>query len=242
MVAVVEARQQQELGVSLATRTLYQQVPLPRSAFDDTNGAVLVGQAATPAARAELEPCGAGTYLAYAAAGALLQLVAAPSASLRVYWGGSQDHMLIDAASVQALEVIQPLRVGTCRQKGGASLLRCVGTLCCPPWEIPWPGCGRDPATCPPLPPPRLLDGTQTKAGARLLRATLLRPLRDVATLNARYDCVEELAAAEDVLLDVSAGLKQLPQDLDRCTLRVLCSTHLAQQPCRSAGVALGPA
>lgn len=31
-----------------------------------------------------------------------------------------------------------------------------------------------------------MLDRTKTRCGARLLRANLLQPLRDIATLNAR--------------------------------------------------------
>ena len=34
--------------------------------------------------------------------------------------------------------------------------------------------------------PCRVLDRTKTKCGARLLRANLLQPLRDITTLNAR--------------------------------------------------------
>ena len=62
----------------------------------------------------------------------------------------------------------------------------------------------------------RLLDKTKTRAGARLLRANLLQPLRDIGTLNLRYDCIEELLAQDELLGNIGACLAQLPHDLDR--------------------------
>ena len=61
-----------------------------------------------------------------------------------------------------------------------------------------------------------MLDGTRTKCGARLLRASLLQPLRDVATLNERYSCVGELLEDEEMAFNVAACLQKLPKDLDR--------------------------
>lgn len=62
----------------------------------------------------------------------------------------------------------------------------------------------------------RVLDKTSTKCGARLLRASLLQPLRDVATLRLRYDAVEELLREADLAANVSTCLGALPKDLDR--------------------------
>ena len=61
-----------------------------------------------------------------------------------------------------------------------------------------------------------MLDRTKTKCGARLLRANLLQPLRDIATLALRYDCVEELMQDDELAFNVSACLAQLPKDLDK--------------------------
>ncbi len=68
----------------------------------------------------------------------------------------------------------------------------------------------------------RLLDRTKTRAGVRLLRANLLQPLRDIATLNLRFDCIEELLAKEDLAGSIGSCLSQLPQDLDRQAARAL--------------------
>lgn len=62
----------------------------------------------------------------------------------------------------------------------------------------------------------RLLNRTKTKAGARLLRANLLQPLRDIATLNLRLDAVQELLGRDELAGNVAACLGQLPPDLDR--------------------------
>ncbi len=61
-----------------------------------------------------------------------------------------------------------------------------------------------------------MLDKTKTKCGARLLRANLLQPLRDTATLNLRYDCIEELQQDNEMAFNVSSCLSQLPKDLDK--------------------------
>lgn len=61
-----------------------------------------------------------------------------------------------------------------------------------------------------------MLDRTKTRCGARLLRASLLQPLRDVPTLNGRYDAVQELAQDFDVAGAVGACLARLPPDMDR--------------------------
>ena len=64
-----------------------------------------------------------------------------------------------------------------------------------------------------------MLNGTRTKCGTRLLRASLLQPLRDVATLNERYSCVGELLENEEMAFNVATCLQKLPKDLDRCRL-----------------------
>lgn len=61
-----------------------------------------------------------------------------------------------------------------------------------------------------------MLDRTKTKCGARLLRASLLQPLRDIATLSLRYDAVEELGRDDELAFNVSTCLAALPKDLDR--------------------------
>ncbi|KAL4430860.1 hypothetical protein ABPG75_006116 [Micractinium tetrahymenae] len=191
--------QAQDYGVAKATRQ-YTQVPVPRGAWDDSAGYVALTKYATAEARARLEagmlqaaPSG---YLAHAAAGALLRYLELGDGGLGlVLTGGSlavrqlgagEAHMAIDSATAAALELIQPIRVGTCSSKlSGGSLFR-------------------------------VLDRTKTRCGARLLRANLLQPLRDIATLNARYDCVEELMEEGEMAFSVAACLAQLPSDLDK--------------------------
>ena len=61
----------------------------------------------------------------------------------------------------------------------------------------------------------RLLDGTRTRAGAQLLRANLLQPLRDEPTLEARYDALQELQEDEELAACLDACLAGLPRNLD---------------------------
>ncbi|KAG2437740.1 hypothetical protein HYH02_011116 [Chlamydomonas schloesseri] len=64
----------------------------------------------------------------------------------------------------------------------------------------------------------RLLGaGVRTRAGARLLRSSLLQPLADADSLELRYDTVGELAADGGRLgFDAGQVLAQLPPDLDK--------------------------
>lgn len=50
----------------------------------------------------------------------------------------------------------------------------------------------------------------RTRAGARLLRVTLLQPPRDVATIQARLDCLEEVLGSEALFGALSQLLPQL--------------------------------
>lgn len=63
----------------------------------------------------------------------------------------------------------------------------------------------------------QLLNRTRTSCGARLLRASILQPLRDEPTITARLDAVQELVESADLSFGVGAWLKQtLPRDLDK--------------------------
>ena len=60
-----------------------------------------------------------------------------------------------------------------------------------------------------------VLDTCKSAAGRRMLRASLLQPSTDLNTINTRLDCVEELGAGGERLVDVQ---KLLPAfaDTDR--------------------------
>ena len=60
------------------------------------------------------------------------------------------------------------------------------------------------------------MNRTKTKCGAKLLRANLLQPLTDLATISLRQDAVQELCANTELGSDLKEMLKQLPPDLDR--------------------------
>jgi len=115
--------------------------------------------------------------------------------SLLVTFNGSFDHMNIDVTSVQNLEIIEPL------------------------------------ASTPGLPTNkknsvfRLLNSTKTIGGSRLLRANLLQPLKDIETINARLDCLDELTSNETLFFGLSQVLQKFPKSIDR----VLC--HFCFKP-----------
>eukprot|EP01018_Ginkgo_biloba_P001943 Gb_27667 [translate_table: standard] len=71
----------------------------------------------------------------------------------------------------------------------------------------------------------RMLNTTKTIGGSRLLRANLLQPLKDIETINARLDCLDELTSNEKLFFGLSQVLQKFPKDTDR----VLC--HFCFKP-----------
>ncbi|WOL03538.1 DNA mismatch repair protein MSH4 isoform X1 [Canna indica] len=171
-------------------------VTLPRGCFDDTKGAVIVKSLAAK----EPSALGLGSYhkqyyLCLAAAAATIKWIEAEKGvivinhSLSVTFNGSFDHMNIDATSVQNLEIIEPLHS-----------------------EL-WSTSNKKRSLF------QMLKTTKTIGGARLLRANLLQPLKDVETINARLDCLDELMSNEELFFGLSQGLRKFPKETDK----VLC-------------------
>ena len=82
-----------------------------------------------------------------------------------------------------------------------------------------------------------VLDRTCTAMGARLLRRSVLEPLRDVAAIAARLDAVEALFRRQHTLAAVREGLRRV-SDLERLAGRVaLARAHPRDLRAIAAGV-----
>ncbi|KAI8529853.1 hypothetical protein RHMOL_Rhmol11G0006600 [Rhododendron molle] len=68
----------------------------------------------------------------------------------------------------------------------------------------------------------------------RLLRANLLQPLKDIETINARLDCLDELMSNEQLFFGLSQVLRKFPKETDR----VLC--HFCFKPKKVTNEVLG--
>jgi hypothetical protein len=93
--------------INQACRGKFQQLVLPRSAFDDTKGQDLVAHYALPSTTAPSPAFSKAYYLAFGAAGALLQNIdedhpftIAPG-SLDVSYRGPSDFLQLDTATAQ---------------------------------------------------------------------------------------------------------------------------------------------
>ncbi|KAJ9549971.1 hypothetical protein OSB04_022514 [Centaurea solstitialis] len=192
------------LGVS-------QLVTMVRGCFDDTRGAVLVKSLAAK------EPSALGLdtyykqyYLCLAAAAATIKWIEAEKGviitnhSLLVTFNGSFDHMNIDATSVHNLEIIEPLHAALL---GTSNKKRSLF---------------------------QILKSTRTTGGTRLLRANLLQPLKDIETIKARLDCLDELMSNEQLFFGLSQALRKFPKETDR----VLC--HFCFKPKKVSSEVLG--
>ncbi|KXZ43062.1 hypothetical protein GPECTOR_105g94 [Gonium pectorale] len=226
-------------------------VPMPRSCFDDTQGAQLLAAYATPDSRAVVAAASGrdAQYLALGAAGALLQHLLGPSAvaaalgtaaprgggglgpsagpqlpgggplraaCLRVQTLDAGLHCRLEPGLADALEIVSPAGVfgrSSSSSSSSPSLFRVLGR---------------------PL---------RTRAGVRLLRSSLLQPLADEATLNMRYDTIEELLAEETMAFDLGQVLALLPRDLDKMCYSIASAGAAAARAGSAAdpGRGIGP-
>ncbi|KAL8114397.1 hypothetical protein AgCh_021308 [Apium graveolens] len=149
-------------------------------------------------------------YLCLAAAAATIKWIEAEKGiiitnhSLSVTFNGSYDHMNIDATSVHNLEIIDPLQ----------------STL--------WGTTNKKRSLF------QTLKTTRTIGGTRLLRANLLQPLKDVETIKARLDCLDELMTNEQLFFGLSQALRKFPKETDR----ILC--HFCFKPKKVTKEVLG--
>ncbi|KAM3686964.1 hypothetical protein ACJW31_10G041400 [Castanea mollissima] len=77
-----------------------------------------------------------------------------------------------------------------------------------------------------------MLKTTKTIGG--LLRANILQPLKDIETINARLDCLDELMSNEQLFFGLSQVLRKFPKETDR----VLC--HFCFKPKKATNGVLG--
>ncbi|XP_074264772.1 DNA mismatch repair protein MSH4-like [Silene latifolia] len=193
------------VGVSVLVDRYYsasKKVIMARGCFDDTKGAVLIKNlAAKKPSALGLDSYYKQYYLCLAAAAATIKWTEAEKGviitnhSLLVTFNGSFDHMNIDATSVQNLELIEPLHSNLLGTSNKKKSLF------------------------------HMLKTTRTTGGTRLLRANLLQPLKDIETINARLDCLDELMSNEQLFFGLSQVLRKFPKETDR----VLC--HFCFKP-----------
>ncbi|XP_058085645.1 DNA mismatch repair protein MSH4 isoform X3 [Magnolia sinica] len=211
------------VGVSELVDRCYtstKKVIMARGCFDDTKLFINVSQGAVLVkSLAAKEPSALGLdtyykqyYLCLAAAAATIKWTEAEKGvivtnhSLSVTINGSFDHMNIDASSVQNLEIIEPLHSSLWGINNKKRSLF------------------------------HMLKTTKTIGGTRLLRANLLQPLKDIETINARLDCLDELMSNEELFFGVSQVLRKFPKETDR----VLC--HFCFKPKQVTNEVLGHA
>ncbi|CAM8882952.1 unnamed protein product [Rhodiola kirilowii] len=115
--------------------------------------------------------------------------------SLSVTFNGSLNHVNIDTTSVQNLEIIDTLHSNLLGTSNKKKSLF------------------------------YMLKTTKTIGGTRLLRANLLQPLKDIETIKARLDCLDELMSNEQLYFGLCQVLRKFPKETDR----VLC--HFCFKP-----------
>ncbi|CAM8882772.1 unnamed protein product [Rhodiola kirilowii] len=175
---------------------------MARGCFDDTKGTVLTKNLAAK----DLSVLGLDTYykqyyLCLAAAAATIKWtetekgVIVTNHSLSVTFNGSLNHVNIDTTSVQNLEIIDTLHSNLLGTSNKKKSLF------------------------------YMLKTTKTIGGTRLLRANLLQPLKDIETIKARLDCLDELMSNEQLFFGLCQVLRKFPKETDR----VLC--HFCFKP-----------
>ena len=78
-----------------------------------------------------------------------------------------------------------------------------------------------------------VLNHCKTGAGSRMLRAALIQPSTDMDTITARHDCVVELLAREDAIIDLQKILPTL-SDCDRMLKLFIERQNISDSAARS--------
>ncbi|KAI8469891.1 MAG: muts domain V-domain-containing protein [Monoraphidium minutum] len=203
--------------------------PAPRAAFDDTRGCLAVEELAAPGCKPSAPAAAVfckSHYLAFGAAGALLQQLSAGGGaviapgSLRIEYGAAaRQHMMLDHATIASLELLRPLHRAAA---GAAAAPRGPGAHAAAGGGGRGGRGGFGSSRVAAASAARFasllafLDHTATACGARLLRTNVLQPLTDVATLRLRLDALTELLESPHLALEAAALLEQLPPRLDK--------------------------
>nr|AKI32522.1 DNA mismatch repair protein MSH4 [Gloeotilopsis sterilis] len=204
-VLVVDAARADVNGINSATES-YNQIVLGRSMFDDTKVGCqdcVYGQLGYAACESSCQS--SSFYLALGAAGALLRFVE------------EEGSFMLLCNSVQ-------VAFGTAdhHMQIDPATISALENGCCARIDMPKP-CWI---------PRRLISRhTYTVGGARLVKANLLQPLRDITTLNGRLDCISELVESPSIVSNAVQALSKLPKDLDRY-LHVTLLAHAAMHCC----------
>ncbi|GBG67411.1 hypothetical protein CBR_g547 [Chara braunii] len=175
---------------------------LARVCFDDSRGLTFVKNYANRVSSSvNLDGQHAKQYyLSYGAAAAIFKWVDSELEvvvmhnSLKVSVFSPSSCLSIDATSAQNLELVQPLASASARdcKPGVGAKVGGVGSVF------------------------SVLKNTRTTGGTRLLRASLLQPLRAKATLKSRLDCIDELTVQESMFFALQRILQKFPKDVDR--------------------------
>ena len=81
-----------------------------------------------------------------------------------------------------------------------------------------------------------LLNKTATKGGAQLLKAALLQPMRDIVTIDARLDALDEILRDEALYMALVSLLAKVPKV---CRLCLRSSPTCARLRCRRSRICL---
>ena len=182
-------------SINEATRPFYNHVKLPRRCFDDTSAMELLEELAPADVGRIRSDDGKRHYLALSASAALLGYLESERGmrlqNLRVRFVGPGTHVMIDGATLETLEILH-----TCRyaHQRNAHLK----------------GCSVFSA----------INYTRTLGGQKLLKASLVQPLKDLDTIRARQECVKELLANEDMRVELTCILEGFPRDHERVCLQ----------------------
>lgn len=120
------------------------------------------------------------------------------------YESASKQHMLLDSAAIDSLEVVRPLQLvpSTCHGAPAAAAAAAPGGLHNTHSQPPRRAGGRAGAEAAASAAAKryacllsFFNHTTTSSGARLLRSNLLQPLKDVASIELRLDALQVRAA-----------------------------------------------
>jgi len=182
-------------SINEATSQVYDQVPLPRSCFDDTSAIHFLSKVATGDEGALKSESYKKYYMALASASALINYLRTQYQmephDIKMHFTGPSTHLMIDYSTLVSLELLQACQYTNQRN----AHLKYTSVL-------------------------SAINHTCTTGGKKMLKMSLVQPLRDIDTIRARQKAVQELLENPDLLKSLSGIMAKVPKDHEAVCLQ----------------------
>ena len=186
-------------SVNEATASLYRQVALPRKCFDDTSAIHYLSRVSEEDESAMRSENQKKYYMALSSAAALInylknQCHVEPN-NVKIHFTGPSTHLMIDYSTLVSLELLEACQY----HNQNNAHLKYASLL-------------------------STINHTRTAGGKKMLKKSLVQPLKDIDTIRARQEAVKELVGDQELLRNLRELMEQVPRDHEAICLQFATS------------------